>query len=284
VSDVRAKALRFIFCASVLFGCSLAMGQNGKTQEPVRQASPTSRLPAAAPVGIVLMHGKKGAPAYLDQVKTVLEDHGYLVSTPEMCWSANRMYDRIYADCLTEIDAAVAGLKQRGAKSIVIAGHSLGGGAAIAYGANHDDLVGVIGIAAGDAFWGPPSLLPDIARAKSLVDKGEGDTRREFEDVSTVGSKPMRTTAAHFLSFVAQSPSQLMPENAARLRVPLLLIAGTRDMVSLQYETRTYDKVRNHALNRFVQVEADHNGTLRVGMKDVLDWLASLVRQDPERR
>jgi hypothetical protein len=34
----------------------------------------------------------------------------------------------------------------------------------------------------------------------------------------------------------------------------------------------------NHPLNRFVQVDSDHNGTLQAGMTAVLDWLASLMR------
>ena len=77
------------------------------------------------------------------------------------CWA------EFYAPGLGWIphDVAVADLRRRGARSIVVAGHSLGGTAAVAYGANHDDLAGVIGFAAGEAYWGPPSQLPDIARA-----------------------------------------------------------------------------------------------------------------------
>ena len=242
------------------------------------QTSQAPWSPAAPPLGIVLMHGKNGPPRYLAGIKTILEDHGYLVATPEMCWSDKRMYDRDYADCLTEIDAAVTDLRRRGAKSIVVAGHSLGGTAAIAYGASHDGLAGVIGFAAADAFWGPPALLPDIARAKNLVDAGKGDVVGEFGDIRTSGPSRMRTTAAHFLSFVAPPAAQMMPANAARLRSPLLLIAGTQDPGIRQYEARAYEMASNHPLNRFVQVDSDHNGTLQAGMTAVLDWLAGLMR------
>lgn len=223
------------------------------------------------------MHGKKGSPRYLADTKSVLEAHGYLVATPEMCWSDRRLYDRVYSDCLTEIDAAVADIRQRGAKAIVIAGHSLGGAAAIAYGASHGGLAGIIGFAAGDAFWGPSSLLPDIARAIKLVDEGRGDTLDEFTDIRISGSSRMRTTATHFLSFVSPPAAQTMPANATRLNAPLLLIAETRDMTTLQYAARTYAGAPNDAFNRFVQVDADHDGTLQAGMKPVLDWLASLM-------
>jgi pimeloyl-ACP methyl ester carboxylesterase len=238
---------------------------------------PAPWSPAAAPLGIVLMHGKGGSPDYLAPAKAVLENHGYLVSTPEMCWSRRRMYDRTYLDCVTEIDEAVLDLKRRGARSIVIAGHSLGGTAAVAYGANHDGLAGIIGFAAADAFFGPPYLLPDIARAKSLVDDGRGDALDDFTDVRPSGHLRMRTTATRFLSFVAPPTEQRMPANAARLRAPLLMVAGTLDMYTLEYAARAYDRAPGYALNRFVQVGADHNGTVPAGMPAVLDWLASLM-------
>src|SRR5690349_8699379 len=66
------------------------------------QISQAPWSPATPPLGIVLMHGKNGPPRYLAGIKTILEDHGYLVATPEMCWSDKRMYDRDYADGLPE--------------------------------------------------------------------------------------------------------------------------------------------------------------------------------------
>lgn len=257
----------------VLLAGALSVGARSATS-----ASSAPGATAAPPLGIVLLHGKKGSPVYLGQTKAALRDRGYLVTTPEMCWSERRAYDRDRADCLGEIDAAVAELRQQGAARIVIAGHSLGGAAAIAYGASHDGLAGVIGFAAGDAFWGPPAMLPDIARAQRLVADGKGDAVDEFADIRIVGNAGMRTTAAHFLSFVALPATDLMPANAARLRVPLLLVAGTGDRVTLQYDTRTYDAVAPHPLNRFVSVDADHNGVLYAGKTAVLDWLAGLPR------
>jgi esterase/lipase len=259
-----AQWIGFLLIVAALTACAPSM--------PPPPASPT-----AAPLGIVLLHGKKGSPRYLADVKAVLERHGYLVSTPEMCWSDKRMYDRLYLDCLTEIDAAVVDLRQRGAKSMVIAGHSLGGTAAVAYGASHDGLAGIIGFASADAFWGPPSLLPDIVRAQHLVDAGKGDILDEFGDIRPSGHTRMRTTATHFLSFVSLPDAQTMPANATRLHAPLLMVAGTRDMGTLQYAAKAYDNAPRDARNRFVAVDADHNGTLQAGTKPVLDWLASLM-------
>ena len=94
-----------------------------------------------------------------------------------MCWSGLRRYDRSYPDCLTKIDLAIAELRNRGAKSIVLPGHSIGGAAAIDYAAAHDGIAGVIGLAAGDFMVHPPSdVQRSIARARDLVARGNGDT------------------------------------------------------------------------------------------------------------
>src|SRR4029077_1787207 len=107
-----AATLALRSSATLLFALSLVGCAPSAPPLPSPRAEP--------PVGIVLMHGKKGPPSYLQGVNAVLEGNGYLVTTPEMCWSDKRMYDRPYLDCLTEIDAAVATLRQRGAKAIVV--------------------------------------------------------------------------------------------------------------------------------------------------------------------
>jgi dienelactone hydrolase len=42
---------------------------------------------AAGVTGIVLLHGKTGMPSQLAKLSDALTADGYLVSTPEMCWS-----------------------------------------------------------------------------------------------------------------------------------------------------------------------------------------------------
>jgi pimeloyl-ACP methyl ester carboxylesterase len=72
---------------------------------------------------------------------------GYLVDTPEMCWSRRRIYDRPFLDCLTEIDSAIGRLKGHGTGRIVVAGMRQGGDAALAYGARRANLAGIIALA-----------------------------------------------------------------------------------------------------------------------------------------
>ena len=58
--------------------------------------------------GIVLLHGKTGMPGQFTQLARDLTDLGYLIETPEMCWSARRIYDRSFTGCFDDIDAAIA--------------------------------------------------------------------------------------------------------------------------------------------------------------------------------
>src|ERR1700759_4312827 len=53
-------------------------------------------------IGIVYMHGTGSSPEMQHEKSFygALQKAGYLVEAPEMCWSARRMYDRPYPDCL----------------------------------------------------------------------------------------------------------------------------------------------------------------------------------------
>ena len=55
----------------------------------------TARGAVADTTGIVLMHGLQGSPnQVIDSLATALQGAGYLVETPEMCWSRRRIFDR----------------------------------------------------------------------------------------------------------------------------------------------------------------------------------------------
>ena len=138
--------------------------------------------------GIVYLHGKAGWPgAFNGGILSSLRDEGALVATPEMPWSFHRRYAATYDEAMTEIDAAVAGLKAKGARRIVVIGHSLGANAAIGYAARRPDLAGVVALS--------PGHLPDVgnmrgfvaealARAKKLIADGKGDVPQTFPDMA----------------------------------------------------------------------------------------------------
>ena len=105
--------------------------------------------PAAAfeRVGIVLLHGKTGTPDQFETVANTLIEAGIPVETPEMCWSAGRLYDAAFADCMNDIDTAIGYLAADGITRIVVGGHSLGALGALGYAATHPGLAGVVVLA-----------------------------------------------------------------------------------------------------------------------------------------
>jgi esterase/lipase len=230
-------------------------------------------------LGIVLMHGKEGLPTHLHGLTTALNAAGYLVERPEMCWSRRRIYDQTYLDCLKDTDKAVEQLRAQGATAIVVAGMSQGGNAALAYGARRDGLKGIIALAPA-----PPvefvSRRPDIAKsasdAQAMVSAGRGDRQATFTDVNMGRPFEVATTANIYLSFFGPEAPGVMPDNAARLRAPVLIVSGTGDPTqrSIPY---VFARAPTHRLNWHVTVAADHRGTPGAGREVVLSWLRMLA-------
>jgi pimeloyl-ACP methyl ester carboxylesterase len=247
-------------------------------------------------IGIVLMHGKQGVPlgqTGLVENKTPmgarlvadLKDAGYLIAQPEMCWSRRRGLDKTFDECLAEIDVAVADLQRRGATRIVVGGQSQGGNAAIAYGARHPELTGIIGMAPADD--PTPKLRRSeirsaVAKAQRLVAEGKGDERADFDDVNTGAngtfSITITTTPNIYLSFYAPDSSAVMPPNAARLQMPLLWIAGDDDPSQRGGPSYAFDKAPPNPLNRYVKIHATHLGTPDVGRQAILAWLSEFAK------
>ena len=229
-------------------------------------------------IGVVMMHGKHGAPSQLQQLGATVANAGFLVERPEMCWSAARIYDRTYLECFADIDAAATRLKRHGATAIIVLGMSLGGNAALGFGARREDLKAIIALAPAHA----PELLrrrPDIAdsigQAQVAVAAGRGDENAMFDDVDLGNIFRVSTTPAIYLSFFGPDSPAVMPENAAHLTAPLLMVSGNNDPTQ-----RNADNIFAHVpldpSNRHVTLEADHLGTPAASVAAVLSWLKIL--------
>src|SRR6516225_9039490 len=124
---------------------------------------------SAQTIGVVLMHGNTDSPSgNIALLAAAMEGAGYLVERPEMCWSYRRRRDRLFLDCLAELEAPIARLTSRGARAIVVAGMSQGGIAALAFCWHHRPCPSGGAGAAGD------SLSSDRPKRGS----GAGDGRR----------------------------------------------------------------------------------------------------------
>ncbi len=248
-------------------------------------------LTAAAPAvsrqgfGIVYLHGKGAWPGALDGgILSGLEEEGAQIAKPEMPWSFNRRYGATFDQAMAEIDAVVAELKAKGARRIVVIGHSLGGNAAIGYAARHPDLTGVVAIAPGhlpEAGLMRGYVADAVARAKQLIAEGKGDVTQSFPDMAQGIPLVAHATPRVYLSMFDPDGPAVIPKNAAaigaeRPPVPLLWVVGKLDPIDRRGPEYAYNAAAKNPKSKYVEVFADHLTTPLVAHSKVIDWINSL--------
>src|SRR5271155_1308167 len=216
----------------------------------------------AEKIGIVFMHGEAGAPGrVIVGLTDALEKAGYLVSRPDMCWSARRSYEASFAECLSTVDDSIVRLKNLGATAIVVGGFGLGGNAAVAYGARHPGLLGIIAVAPGhDAtkVAARPDIADSIARARALVAAGKGDDEGDFADVnigpSGLFSAEIATTPAIYLSFFGPDSQASIGGNIGKVGAPLLWVTVSDESGEDAGRSGVFARAPANPLSRFVAV------------------------------
>lgn len=238
---------------------------------------------AAGVTGIVLLHGKTGMPGQLAKLSDALTADGYLVSTPEMCWSKKRIFDKPLPGCLAEVDAAVLQLKAKGAGRVIVGGMSQGGVAILDYASLHPDLAGVIAMAPAADPLTPskyPELQESIAKARDLAGAGKGDEITEFPDLASGKTVIAHATPNTFLSFHgATSPIGMvrsMEDSVLpRISIPLLWVAGSEDATQ-KIAPQAFASLPKNVHNRYVTVDSNHEGTPNASIDAVIAWLKTL--------
>jgi pimeloyl-ACP methyl ester carboxylesterase len=230
--------------------------------------------------GVVYLHGKAAWPGALNGgILSSLEDEGALVAEPEMPWSFHRRYAATFDQAMSEIDAAVAGLKAKGASRIVVIGHSLGANAAIGYGARHPELAGIAALAPGHLPEAEPlrSFVRDaVAHAKQLIAAGQGNVPETFPDMAQ--GIPLTTTATPvvYLSMFDPDGPAVIPKNTAAMgMVPLLWVVGKLDPIDRRGPEYAFNAAKNPK-NKYIEVFAGHLTTPLIARKQVVEWINSL--------
>jgi pimeloyl-ACP methyl ester carboxylesterase len=241
---------------------------------------PVAGASANSDLGVVVLHGKQGGPGGRPTASFLqaLRSAGYTVQAPEMCWSGNRIYDAPYLDCLKAIDTAVAALRAAGARRIVIAGHSLGGNAAIVYGTQHPELTGVVALAPAalpQQFVRNPRIAAAVAQARQMVAAGQGSQRVSFIDGNNGQTFTVVTTPAIYLSFIEPGGPADFAAALPQLRVPIIWVSGSSDPTQEQAASQ-FPRLPANPLNKFVQVSATHLDTPNAAIGAVLEWLKAL--------
>ncbi len=249
----------------------LALGASG----------PTAPCLAAERVGVVVLHDKNDPPDKLvAEVERLLRNVGFAVVSPEMPWSKKRGFDATYEQALVEIGMAAEELRLGGATQIALVGHGLGANAALGYAASRGGVFAVAALAPShDPLRHREVFLPDVQKARSLLNSVGGQARSLFVDMSQDHDYDLSTTAEVYLSFNDPDGAAVMPRSCASLKqpLPLLWVVGVHDPLSHLGRSYAYAKAPSHPKSSYEEVEADHQGVPRKTARLVAEWMRGLV-------
>ena len=236
------------------------------------------------PIGVVVMHGKGGSPAkWVAPLAGGLEQKGYLVANLEMPWSGRRHYDVDVATADKEVDAAIDGLRAKGAKKVFVAGHSQGGVFGLHYGSTHP-VDGIIAIAPGGNVGNQAyarEVGASVERARKLVAAGKGEEKEAFDDFE--GSKGRftvsATAVAYFSWFDPQGAmNQVKSSMAIAPHVPVLFVAPTGDYPVLQrVKGRMFAALPKNPLTRMYEPSASHLQAPGASVEEIARWTAEVA-------
>jgi pimeloyl-ACP methyl ester carboxylesterase len=241
--------------------------------------SPFSAAAQGEPIGIVIMHGKGGAPTgYVANLARTLEGKGYLVANLEMPWSGRRNYDVTVERGEQEVEAAVAGLRAKGAKKVFVSGHSQGGAFALHL-AGRQGIDGVIAMAPGGDVGNRifrEQLGQSVGRARRLVAEGKGNDPARLEDYEGAkGTYPVTAAPAVYLTWFEPEGAMNMGRaaRAANPQVPILWIVGQGERPGLRkVNIPLFNSFPNNSLTRLYEPNADHTGTPTASADEIVRW------------
>jgi len=235
-------------------------------------------------MGIVLMHGKGSSPSrHVDNLARKLEKKGYEVANIEMPWSGRREYDVDTDAADTEIDRAVALLREKGAQKIFVSGHSQGGAFATHYGVNHQ-VDGIIAIApGGDVTAGAfqDKLGASVGKARILLAEGKGDKKANFLDYEgSRGTFSVRTTPRIYLTWFRWD-SVMVYRNAVQNmnpKMPVLWIVAQDDYGSLRARNiPIFKNFPDNPYNQLYEPDSDHLGAPSASLEKIVEWTTEVA-------
>jgi pimeloyl-ACP methyl ester carboxylesterase len=249
-------------------------------------ASPAVHAGCESGIGIVIMHGKSGSPMrHVPELASGLEAKGVCVANIEMPWSARRSYDVDVATADREVEAALDGLRGKGAKALFVSGLSQGGLFALHFGNAHH-VNGIIAIAPGgnvaNAVFAE-NLGDTLESARQLVAAGKGNEKVRLLDFeSSKGRFPIVTTPAIYLDWFdpAGAMNQMAAVKHMAADVPVLYIAPTNDYAGLiKVNPGMYAALPPNALSKFYQPDATHTGSPPASLDEILRWMKEVGKQ-----
>ena len=246
--------------------------------------SPNAMAETSNKIGIVLMHGKGGSPTkYVAELASALEAQGILVANLEMPWSGKRDYDVNVAAAEQEVEAALSGLRGKGAQKLFVAGHSQGGLFAFYFGNKHV-VDGIIAMAPGGNVGGAAyreKVVDSVESARKLIAEGKGDQKTRLTDhEGSKGTYPITTTPASYLTWF--DPEGAMNETQAvknmNPAIPILFVAPTNDYPSLlKIKQQMFDALPKNPRSKLYEPSANHLQAPSASAKEIVEWTAAIA-------
>jgi hypothetical protein len=231
---------------------------------------------------IVVMHGKWGSASSLGFFSSRLTDLCDYKEI-ELPWSKNRLYDKPYPDAINEIHLQVNHFRSEGYKRVLLAGHSFGANAALAYLTIFDDVDGVILLAPGHTpkyMFNRQMNLSTLEQAQELLKNGRGSEKVNFVDFNQGRTESQRASAESFYSYFNPEGLGDMSRSAKLIKksVPILMVVGTKDPLFSTAEQNIYLMTPKNPYSKYIVVEADHGSTPNISVSQVNDWIATLPK------
>ncbi|MBF0285372.1 MAG: alpha/beta fold hydrolase [Magnetococcales bacterium] len=287
-----ARLKRWWVGSSLLGGILLASAAQSASLLPLRTAEgyvteAEVHDPAAPPrATVILLHGKGGKPQGKIYVELAsrLAEAGCRVVVPRMPWSR---WDAPFESLRGVVDAAIATSPTDG-KPLALVGHSLGGAAALHYGAGtvHPAVTALATLAPGHFPHSATKLRQhtegSVQRARVMAAEGRGEESAEFTEVNTGVIRPITMTAATYRSYYDPEIHPEVMKELPRIRLPLLWIGGEQDDL-----TRSMDYAGAFARlqaadspakiwNRLLILPETHTSVVPQSASALLEWFDAL--------
>ena len=175
--------------------------------------------PAAAEIGVVVMHGKGGGPGkHVNGLAAAFERAGFQVANLNMPWSHKRRYDVAMNGGVDEITRALDAMRAKGVNKVFVAGHSQGGLFAVYYAGLHR-VDGILPIAPGgqvDAASNVANLAPYVEKARQMISAGRGNDKADFAEFEGAKGRAVSSAKCNKLMMMRKEVERLWHKQFGR--------------------------------------------------------------------
>lgn len=232
-------------------------------------------------IAVITLHGKLGSPdaPYMEELYDGLNKRGYTILALTMPWFKNKR-EGTFEQAIELINEAV---NKSGKQRVVVLGHSIGGMTVLRYSARNpvNQVIGIIAVAPGH----DPHIAgklrkitaDSVKKAKKMLADGKGKDKARFVDLQSGNKYWIKATAEHYVSFY--DPDSLPHRELVmpKIKLPVLLLAGTGDKLSQIYRMKElFGLLTDNPNSRYLETSGSHFSMVGNSANDIADWMDEL--------